>query len=130
MRAMLAAKKISVIGDCLYYYRMNDVSVLHIYKDYLLKNLITTIPEMKKISSQISNKYGKTIFYTYYAWNVSAIFIHEIKYRKSGWRFRIGEVRKSEVYKYFQLKYILKIDGLKRRLKSQFVWFLVKMRFI
>lgn len=130
MRTMLAAKKISVIGACLYYYRINDLSIMHTYKEFLLKNLIATMPEMKEISSQISNKNGKTIFYTYYAWNVSAIFIHEIKYHKNGWRFRIGEVRKSEVYKYFQLKYILKLDGFKRRLKSLLVWLLVKMRFV
>ena len=131
MNAMFESKRISMMTESLYYYRQNNASVMHSYKGELLQNQLYLMEEYEKVLSKLQDeKTRKALLNNLNSWNISAVFIHELKYRVKGYRQNIQKVRKSELYKYFKLKNLLKIGNFKMRLKTLAAWFLVKTRLV
>ena len=132
MNAMFESKRISMMTECLYYYRQNNASVTHLYHDWAFQNHIDYLAEMEniflkiKIQKNKKEKYLKIVK----SFSVRVFFCQELKYRVKGYRQNIQKVRQSELYKYFKLKHILKVGTLKMKLKSIVVWFLVKTRLV
>lgn len=127
IQALLKAQTASFVKRDLYFYRVNEESCIHNYKNNYLQNQTDLYTEIKNCfadynAKKLLNVYGAVVNYE--------CFLNEIKYKQETQKENIQAIRKSELYKHFTLKNGLCIDKFNKKIKYVIVWFLVKTRLV
>ncbi|MBO5204316.1 MAG: glycosyltransferase family 2 protein [Clostridia bacterium] len=129
LNCIFKCKSISHIEDSLYFYRVNNQSACRSYKRNYLQSQLALADELKKLFCRFDDGDTEKLFDTYRALLCYYCFSNEIKFKgNTNRRENIGKIRKSELYRYFNLKNCVKIDNFKAKIKFLIVWGLVKLR--
>lgn len=128
LHSIVRAEKISSIHEALYFYRDNLNSATHAFHKNYLKNQLNIHYELDSIFGDI--KEAKNLLIGYNARLCYHAVVNEIKNPDGICRNNIEEIRKSELYKYFKIRNLFKINNLEKRVKYFIAWFLVKARLV
>ena len=130
LKIILNADSLSFAKECLYFYRVNHQSASYTYKkDYLINQLVL-YKEIKSIYQFLKDRKINRLLNIYGANLCHSSFSNEIKFKQKNRRNNIKEIRKSELYKYYNLKNIFGQGKIFVVVKFLVVWFLVKMRLV
>lgn len=121
---------LSFVKESLYFYRVNRQSVSYSYKKNYLINQIVLYKEIKSIYQFLSDEKINKQLNIYAASLCHLSFSNEVKFKQKNRRNNIREIRKSELYKYYNLKNIFGQGKISVVGKFLVVWFLVKTRLI
>ena len=128
LQTLFRARVVTSTSRSLYFYRINEISATRTYKKNYLRSQLNI---HRELSALLGAYDGLQV--TLQACNAMTCyfaFSNEIKFRPQGWHENVREVRESELYPYLNLKNMLKLHGIKQKIKFLFVWFLVKFRWI
>ncbi len=131
LNCIFKSASISYVDKSLYFYRINDQSACTSYKRNYLHSQIALADELKKLFCRFDDGDTEKLFDTYRALLCYYCFSNEIKFKaNTNRRDNIRKIRKSELYRYFNLKNCVKIDDFKAKIKFLIVWGLVKFRLV
>lgn len=128
--ATLKAKRFASVDKHLYFYRQSNESVSASYKKDYITGQVILFEKLKNIFDLFKTKESKRTFNINICLLCYYTLSNELKYKQKNRKENVNKVRKSALYKYFNLKNGLRIRGKKRKLKFLTVWFLTKFRVI
>lgn len=124
-------QKVSFVNSIMYFYRVNENSVMHTYRKDFLNNQLLLVVALKGLLSDFDDNRFKKVFNGYCAYLCYKIFRNEILYKQLNRRENVKKIRKSSIYEYFKIKYgVSKTNGFKSNRNFLIVWVLVKLRII
>lgn len=127
---MLKAKIIASVSQPLYFYRQASASVSQSYKRDYLNNQEHLYLELEKIFNSLDNEICKKTFCSFICLLCYYAISNELKFKQPERKVNIQRVRESVIYKYFSLKYGLRVFSVKSKSKFIIAWLLTKTRVI
>ncbi len=133
LNAVMRANGISFVPENLYHYRINLSSACNAsyYPDYLIGQLELT-KEIKPLLKYYRGKDEKSFFQIYCAELCMDCIMNEIRGCKDKKKRKenIREIRQSELYPHLKLKWGLRIQGVKEKIRFLIIWGLTKFRLV